>query len=175
MIGRIVRRPFGDAAGRKGWLGPFAHAQPHVVYHYALTLLGWPRFERPFRIVLLSDHHVGSHTGDVARHRNLMAAAQAVGVRRVVAQSIAFIYAEGPRPHREGDPLDASEAQGTTIAGVARLEDAVLRTPGIDGIVLRYGRLYGPGTWFGRPGGPGPLTADAATHAALWAVTRGAP
>ena len=125
--------------------------------------------------MLLSDHHVGSHTGDVARHRNLMAAAQAVGVRRVVAQSIAFIYAEGPRPHREGDPLDASEAQGTTIAGVARLEDAVLRTPGIDGIVLRYGRLYGPGTWFGRPGGLGPLTADAATHAALLAVTRGAP
>lgn len=98
--------------------------------------------------MLLSDHHVGSHTGDVTRHRNLMAAAQAVGVRRVVAQSIAFIYAEGPRPHREGDPLDASEAQGTTIAGVARLEDAVLRTPGIDGIVLRYGRLYGPGPRF---------------------------
>ena len=42
-----------------------------------------------------------------------------------------------------------------TIAGVVALEDAVLNTPGIDGIVLRYGRLYGPGTWFDKPGGAG--------------------
>ena len=41
--------------------------------------------------------------------------------------------------------------------------------------MLRYGRLYGPGTWFDKPGGPGPLTADAAAQAALLAVTRGAP
>jgi nucleoside-diphosphate-sugar epimerase len=107
--------------------------------------------------------------------RNLMAAAKAAGVRRVVAQSIAFIYAPGPKPHREGDPLDASEAQRTSIAGVLGLEDAVLKTPGIDGIVLRYGRLYGPGTWFDKPGGPGPLTCGAAAQAALLALTRGAP
>ena len=94
---------------------------------------------------------------------------------RVVAQSIAFVYAPGRKPYREGDPLDSSEAQRVTIAGVIALEDAVLNTPGIDGIVLRYGRLYGPGTWFDKPGGPGPLTADAAAHAALLAVTRGAP
>ena len=42
--------------------------------------------------------------------RNLMAAAKAANVRRVVAQSIAFIYAPGPKPYREGDPLDSSEA-----------------------------------------------------------------
>jgi nucleoside-diphosphate-sugar epimerase len=107
--------------------------------------------------------------------RNLMAAAKAAGVRRVVAQSIAFIYAPGPKPHREGDPLDASEAQRTSIAGVVGLEDAVLKTPGIDGIVLRYGRLYGPDTWFDKPGGPGPLTCGAAAQAALLALTRGAP
>ena len=107
--------------------------------------------------------------------RNLMAAAQASGVRRVVAQSIAFIYAPGPKPHREGDALDQSEGQRMTISGVAALEEAVLQTPGIGGIVLRYGRLYGPGTWFDRPGGPGPLTAGAAAHAALLAITRGAP
>jgi len=106
--------------------------------------------------------------------RNLMAAATASGVRRVVAQSIAFVYAPGPKPHREGDPLDSSEAQRMTISGVIALEDAVLNTPGIDGVVLRYGRLYGPGTWFDRPGGPGPLTANAAAHAALLAMTRGA-
>jgi nucleoside-diphosphate-sugar epimerase len=107
--------------------------------------------------------------------RNLMAAAKTAGVGRVVAQSIAFIYAPGPKPHREGDPLDESEAHRTSIAGVVGLEDAVLKTPGIDGIVLRYGRLYGPGTWFDQPGGPGPLTCDAAAHAALLALTHGAP
>lgn len=67
VLGRVVRRPFEDARGRKGWLGPFAHAQTHVVRRYKLTLPGWPRFSRPLRIVLLADLHIGSHTGDVAR------------------------------------------------------------------------------------------------------------
>jgi len=107
--------------------------------------------------------------------RNLMAAARAANVRRVIAQSIAFIYAPGKKPHREGDPLDSSEAQRVSIAGVKALEDAVLNTPGIDGLVLRYGRLYGPGTWFDKPGSAGPLTCDAAAHAALLAVSKGAP
>ena len=107
--------------------------------------------------------------------RNLMAAAQAAGVRRVVAQSIAFIYAPGPQPHREDDPLDPSEGQRTTIAGVQALEQQVLNTPGIEGVVLRYGRLYGLGTWFAAASGPGALSTDAAAHAALLAVTRGAP
>lgn len=55
------------------------------------------------------------------------------------------------------------------------LEDATLHTPGIDGIVLRYGRLYGPGTWFAEATGRGPLHVDAAAQAALLAVTRGSP
>jgi predicted MPP superfamily phosphohydrolase len=68
LAGRLVRRPFDDALGHKGLLRPFAWAQPHVVKYYALTLPGWPRFERPLRILLLSDFHVGSHTDDIARH-----------------------------------------------------------------------------------------------------------
>jgi nucleoside-diphosphate-sugar epimerase len=107
--------------------------------------------------------------------RNLMAAATAANVWRVVAQSIAFVYAPGRKPYREGDPLDGSEGQRVTIAGVKALEEAVLGAHGIDGIVLRYGRLYGPGTWFAEPRGPGPLTTDAAAYAALLAVMRGAP
>jgi nucleoside-diphosphate-sugar epimerase len=107
--------------------------------------------------------------------RNLMAAAKAAGAKRMVAQSIAFIYAPGPKPYRESDPLDSSEAQRMTISGVTALEDAVLNTPGIDGVVLRYGRLYGPGTWFDKPGSAGALTTDAAAQAALLAVTRGTP
>src|SRR5262245_51981651 len=75
---KILRRPFNDTRGRKGWLGPFAHAQPHAVRHFALTLPGWPRFERPLRIVLLSDHHVGSHTNDVVRHTLIARSAAAL-------------------------------------------------------------------------------------------------
>jgi nucleoside-diphosphate-sugar epimerase len=92
-----------------------------------------------------------------------------------VVQSIAFVYAPGKKPYREGDPLDESEAQRVTINGVKALEDAVLNTAGIDGIVLRYGRLYGPGTWFDKPGSAGALTCDAAAQAALLALTKGAP
>jgi predicted MPP superfamily phosphohydrolase len=64
---RLIRRPYGDAEGRKGWLTAFARAQMHIVARYTLALPGWPRFERPLRIAFLSDFHVGSHTGDIAR------------------------------------------------------------------------------------------------------------
>jgi uncharacterized protein len=67
LAGAMLRRPYGDAEGRKGLLGLFARAQPHVVRTYALRLSGWPKFSRPLRIAFLSDFHVGSHTGDVAR------------------------------------------------------------------------------------------------------------
>jgi nucleoside-diphosphate-sugar epimerase len=106
--------------------------------------------------------------------RNLMAASRAAGAGRAIAQSIAFVYAPGRAPLRETDPLDDSEAQRVTVEGVRALERQTLETPGITGLVLRYGRLYGPGTWFDAPGGPGPLTTDAAAQAALLAVTRGA-
>jgi predicted MPP superfamily phosphohydrolase len=64
---RLVRRPFTDVQGRKGLTRPFAWAPDHVVRHYALTLPGWPRFERPLRIAFLADFHVGSHSDDIAR------------------------------------------------------------------------------------------------------------
>jgi predicted MPP superfamily phosphohydrolase len=75
---KILRPPFADPKGRKGWFGPFARAQPHAVRHYALTLAGWPRFERPLRIALLSDHHVGAHTDDIARHNFIVRSAAAL-------------------------------------------------------------------------------------------------
>ena len=144
-------------------------AKPDVVIHQLTDL---PDVSDPAQMAAVREKNSRLR---IEGTRNLMAAAKAAGVRRVVAQSIAFIYAPGPKPYREGDPLDSSEAQRVTIAGVMALEDAVLKTPGIDGIVLRYGRLYGPGTWFDKPGGAGALTTDAAAHAALLAVTRGAP
>jgi nucleoside-diphosphate-sugar epimerase len=107
---------------------------------------------------------------------NLVAAAQAAGSRRLIAQSIAFIYADGPEPHAESDllaPGDGDDAM--TARGVRALEEATLGSPGMAAIVLRYGRLYGPGTWFDKPAGRGSLHVDAAAHAALLAVTRGEP
>ena len=105
---------------------------------------------------------------------NLIAAAMAAGARRLIAQSIAFAYAPGPEPRAETDPL-LPAVSSVSAHGVHALEDAVTRTPGLDGIVLRYGRLYGPGTWTAVAQGRGPLHVDAAAHAAVLALTRGAP
>ncbi len=106
---------------------------------------------------------------------NLVAAARAAGVRRMVAQSIAFIYAPGSTPHLEDDPLDTAPEQAVTVAGVTALERLVTGTPGIDGLVLRYGRFYGPGTWRSEPGEPPTVHVDAAARAAYLAVAQGAP
>ena len=106
---------------------------------------------------------------------NLVAAARAAGAKRLIAQSLAFAYAEGPEPHAESDPLASPEGPGgITARGVRALEEAVLNAPGIDGIVLRYGRLYGPGTW-NTPNARAPLHVDAAAHAALLAIVHGRP
>ena len=105
---------------------------------------------------------------------NLVAAARAAGVPRMVAQSIAFVYAPGPGAHAEDDPLDGAPEQQVTVAGVAALERLVTGTPGIAGLVLRYGRFYGPGTWRSAPGAPPTVHVDAAAKAAELAVSRGA-
>ena len=105
--------------------------------------------------------------------RNLMAAAKVAGARRVIAQSIAFAYAPGRQPHHENDALNLEGPRRRSAEGVAALEWAVLHTPPIEGVVLRYGRLYGPGAWTQVPGRPPALHVDAAAHAALLAVDRG--
>jgi nucleoside-diphosphate-sugar epimerase len=108
--------------------------------------------------------------------RNLVAAAVAAGARRLVAQSIAFVYADGPTPHREEDPLlaDTDPIYGETVRGVKSLERQVLGAP-LDGIVLRYGFFYGPGTGFDAPVAPGSVHVDAAARAAELALSRAAP
>ena len=112
----------------------------------------------------------------IAGTRNLVATAKAAGVRRLIAQSIAFVYAPGEGARVESDPLDlaATGIRKRMVDGVVALEGATLEMP--EGIVLRYGLLYGPGTWFenekrGKPA----LHVDAAAQAALLAVTKGAP
>jgi len=99
--------------------------------------------------------------------RNLVDAALAAGVRQLVAQSIAFAYEPGPGPATEATPLDldADPPRSTSVRGVAALEDAVREPP--EWVILRYGLLYGPGTWYAPDGSmaakarTGDLVADA--------------
>jgi nucleoside-diphosphate-sugar epimerase len=108
--------------------------------------------------------------------RNLIQAANTARVRRVIAQSIAFAYAPGNGARVEADPLDLA-AEGTrqlTVEGIVALEREVLTTPDIDGVVLRYGYLYGPDTWYDAPPKPPSVHVDAAAQAARLAVSRGA-
>ena len=107
--------------------------------------------------------------------RNLVNAAKAAGARRLVAQSIGWAYAPGPEPHPESDPLDAGAEgnRGITVRGVIALENLTLASRPLEGIVLRYGQLYGPGTHSAMPSKSAPVHVDAAAYAALLAIDRG--
>jgi nucleoside-diphosphate-sugar epimerase len=112
----------------------------------------------------------------VAGTRNLADAARAAGVRRMISQSIAFVYAPADGVRVETDPLDvaATGARKRTVDGVVALERATLELP--EGIVLRYGYLYGPGTWYVDTKRSKPsLHVDAAAWAALLAASKGGP
>jgi nucleoside-diphosphate-sugar epimerase len=107
--------------------------------------------------------------------RNLMLAAAMAGVSRVIAQSIAFVYAPGERARDENDPLDvaAEPPRQFTVQGVLALEREVLQTSGVVGVVLRYGYFYGPDTWYAEPPKPPSVHVDAAAHAALLSLDIG--
>jgi nucleoside-diphosphate-sugar epimerase len=109
--------------------------------------------------------------------QNLVSAAVAVGARRLVAQSIAWVYAPGAEPHAETDPLDAADEgeSGINMQGVIALEDLTLKSPPLQGVVLRYGHLYGPGTPFDQPSSSTPVHVDAAAYAALLSIDHGEP
>src|SRR5262249_6406040 len=108
--------------------------------------------------------------------RTLTPAAQLPGTGRLIVQSIAFAYAGGGEPHPETDPLNlADPVRAVTVKGAADMEQQVLSASGLDGIALRYGLLYGPGTWREASSGQKPaLHVDAAAHAALLAMTQSA-
>lgn len=79
--------------------------------------------------------------------RNLVDAARAAGVEKMIAQSIAWVYRPGEDPATEDDDLDPSLQP---YPAVAALEKAVGEMP--HGVVLRYGAFYGPGTWYAPEG-----------------------
>ena len=89
----------------------------------------------------------------------LLEAAVEVGARRHVMQSIAFAYdpSHGEGLHEEDDPLwmDAPRPWDTAVPVAAESERAVAEAAGVEGVVLRYGFFYGPGTYFAPDGSQG--------------------
>lgn len=81
--------------------------------------------------------------------RNVQDAASAGGARRHIVQSTGFFYAPGTGLATEREPLASKASPG--IAGSVRtymqIEDRVLNAPDLEGIALRYGFFYGPGTY----------------------------
>jgi len=133
-----------DAAALNAALGA---AAPEAVVH-ALTAL--PPKINPRRDYLAPTNRVRTEGT-----RNLLAAARAAGARRVVAESVAFFYRpEGDWVKDEDAPRydDAPGSFGAAVAALGELERQVLGAEGMEGVVLRFGWFYGPGTYFGRGG-----------------------
>ena len=124
-----------------------AAAAPEAVVH-ALTALP-PSFKPK------SDYLAATNRVRTEGTRNLVAAARAAGARRLIAESVAFFY------EPEGDWVKDEEARlfvdppGRFAAGrdaLVELEQAVSGAEGLEGIVLRFGWFYGPGTYYAADG-----------------------
>jgi nucleoside-diphosphate-sugar epimerase len=152
-----------DVFDRDALIRSAGMARPDVVVHQLTDL------PRQFSAEGLAAARAGNARIRQAGTANLVAAAVASGARRIVAQSIAFAYAPGREPHSEDAPLDAS-----LHPAVIKLEELVTGS-GLEGLVLRYGRLYGPDTWTSDPPAQMPVHVDAAADAARKAMTAGRP
>ncbi len=95
----------------------------------------------------------GDHRLRIEGGGNLLRAAQACGVRRYLQQSSGFFLAPGPGLADEsvGMAVDASPGVSLSAHSYAELETRLAAAP-LEGVALRYGFFYGPGTWYS-PGG----------------------
>ena len=118
------------------------HAEPEVIVHEMTALSAAPDLRHFDTWFALTNRLRTEGTA------NLLEAAQATGVRRLVAQSYTGWNnrRDVDRPVTEDDPFDAHPAQQQrqSLAAIHALEAAVLAAP-MAGLVLRYGNLYGPG------------------------------
>jgi nucleoside-diphosphate-sugar epimerase len=119
-------------------------ARPEVIVHQltAIGALDMRRFDRDFALT----NRLRTEGTD-----HLLSAGEAVGVRRFVAQGVAGYgaYARTGGPVKsEEDPLEPTPPRQMreTLAAIRHLEQAVLDAQWTEGIVLRYGVFYGPGT-----------------------------
>lgn len=130
-----------DVCDRKAVLAVVGGAQPHVVMDQTTAL---PQRYDPRRMDLFYRDMVGLRTRGTP---NLFEAAQRQGAR-LFFQSIAFLYAPngGSAPKGEDDPVyldDAPYPWDIALPPIVALEERALD---LDGVVLRYGMFYGPGT-----------------------------
>jgi 2-alkyl-3-oxoalkanoate reductase len=119
-------------------------AEPEVIVHELTALSGsldLRKFEQSFALT----NRLRTEGTD-----HLLAAARAVGAKRFIAQSYAaWTYERTGGPVKtEDDPLDPDPvpATRTTLDAIRYLEAAVTGAEWIEGLVLRYGGFYGPGT-----------------------------
>ncbi|KOP63677.1 MULTISPECIES: NAD-dependent epimerase/dehydratase family protein [Priestia] len=127
-----------DALDNNAVLAAFQKVQPEVVIHQ-LTSLGSVNLEDNAKIRIIGT-------------RNLVDASKAVGTKKIIVQSLAFTYEPGSTPATEDIPLDfeAPNPRKINVDGVAALESAAAELP--EYVILRYGLLYGPGTWYDKEG-----------------------
>lgn len=126
-----------------------AAAAPDVVVHQLTAI---PRAINPRR---MADDFVPTNRLRREGTRHLLDAALAAGARRVVAQSVAFAYPpHGAWVKSEDDELyvDGPAPFDTAIGALHALETAVRGADGLEGVVLRYGYFYGPGTSYAADG-----------------------
>ena len=84
----------------------------------------------------------------------LVEAAIRAGAERIISQSISFAQQPGAGTRVEEDPLhlEAPSTHGKVVGAVAAAEAATIGSADIEGVVLRYGAFYGPGTYFAAGG-----------------------
>jgi nucleoside-diphosphate-sugar epimerase len=116
--------------------------RPDVVVHQLTALSGWGM--RALKRGAALTNRLRTEGTD-----HLLAAGKAVGVRRFVAQSNYALYQRTGGPVKtEEDPLDPAPPGKLRegLAAMRHLENAVLGAEWTEGIALRYGGFYGPGT-----------------------------
>ena len=121
-----------------------AEAEPEVIVHQLTALSGALDMRKIAEFFAVTNRLRTEGTD------HLLAAGRAVGARRFVAQSYAgwpFARTGGP-VKTETDPLDPSppQAMREMLDAIRHVEDAVTGADWVEGIVLRYGGFYGPGT-----------------------------
>ncbi|MBO0867049.1 MAG: NAD(P)-dependent oxidoreductase [Micromonosporaceae bacterium] len=146
-----------DALDRDRVVTAAADFKPEVIVHQltAIGALDMRRIDRGFA----ATNRLRTEGTD-----NLIAAARASGARRLVAQSFAgWPYARTGGPVKtEADPLDEHPPANArqTIGAIRHLEQAVTAAAPVEGVVLRYGGLYGPHNALGRYADPDGTTRD---------------
>ncbi len=143
-----VKAAVGDALNPAGLSAAVQAAQPEVVINQLTNLA------QSASPVALKRGFAQTSRLRTESSATLVQAARDAGARRVIAQSIAFIYRPGPGTRTESDPLwtDAGGQVGRISGPIAALEAATLGEGDLEGVVLRYGAFYGPGTYYAADG-----------------------